>query len=327
MRIPYSKLKAELQLILEVHGMSRDRAAICAGIFSDNSRDGVYSHGLNRFPTFIQMLKDGLVKPMAEPERIAKNGAMEQWDGQLAPGMYTATLAMDRAIDLAREFGLGAVAVRNTNHWMRGGTYGWQAADAGCIGFCTTNTIANMPPWGGTEPTLGNNPLVLAVPRAKGHVVLDMALSQYSYGKMQEYALKEEELPLAGGYDEYGELSRNPTKIREAERPLPIGYWKGSGLSLVLDVLVASLSGGRTVAQISSEAQEAGVSQFFLCMHTPFLDDQICDQIIEFTKTSAPVKTDGKIRYPGESTLHTRQENEAKGIPVDHAIWEQVRKM
>ncbi|GAB2534149.1 3-dehydro-L-gulonate 2-dehydrogenase [Rufibacter soli] len=327
MRIPYSKLKSELQLILEAHGMARDRASLCAGIFADNSRDGVYSHGLNRFPAFLQLVKEGVVHAMAEPERIGGNKAIEQWDGHLAPGMYTATLAMDRAIDLAKEFGLGAVAVRNTNHWMRGGTYGWQAAEAGCIALCTTNTIANMPPWGGTQPTLGNNPLVVAVPRAKGHVVLDMALSQYSYGKMQEYALQEQELPLAGGYDETGELSRDPKRIREAERPLPIGFWKGSGLSLMLDVLVASMSGGRTVAQISGEAQEAGVSQLFLCIHPPFLDDQVCDQIIEFTKTSMPVHPDGKIRYPGEGTLQTRLENEANGIPVEEAIWNQIRKM
>ena len=72
-----------------------------------------------------------------------------------------------RAISIAKENGIGCVVLKNTNHWMRGGTYGWQAADAGCIGICFTNTIANMPPWGGKEPKLGNNPLVIAVPRVR----------------------------------------------------------------------------------------------------------------------------------------------------------------
>src|SRR5207237_10438384 len=100
----------------------------------------------------------------SEPETLSRDGVTENWDGHLAPGMYTATLAMRRAITLAKENSMGCVAVKNTNHWMRGGTYGWQAADAGYIGICVTNTIANMPPWGGKEPRLGNNPLVIAVP-------------------------------------------------------------------------------------------------------------------------------------------------------------------
>ena len=81
---------------------------------------------------------------------------------------------MQRAIALAKENNIGCVTVKNTNHWMRGGTYGWQAADAECIGICITNAIATMPPWGGIKPRLGNNPLVIAVPRTEGHVVLDM---------------------------------------------------------------------------------------------------------------------------------------------------------
>ena len=75
---------------------------------------------------------------------------------------------MARAIALARAHGIGCVALANTNHWMRGGSYGWQAADAGVIGICWTNTLANLPPWGAADPRIGNNPLVIAVPRAAG---------------------------------------------------------------------------------------------------------------------------------------------------------------
>ena len=90
---------------------------------------------------------------------------------------------MERAIALGREHGMGCVALANTNHWMRGGTYGWQAVDAGAIGICWTNTMANLPAWGAAEPRVGNNPLVIAVPHARGPVVLDMAMSQFSSGR------------------------------------------------------------------------------------------------------------------------------------------------
>jgi 3-dehydro-L-gulonate 2-dehydrogenase len=84
---------------------------------------------------------------------------------------------------------------------MRGGTYGWQAAEAGVIGICWTNTMPNLPPWGGGEPCLGNNPLVIAVPRKGGHVVLDMAMSQFSYGALESYRSRGEMLPVDGGFD------------------------------------------------------------------------------------------------------------------------------
>ncbi|WP_162055301.1 3-dehydro-L-gulonate 2-dehydrogenase [Pontibacter pamirensis] len=324
MKVSFEELKAEFERVLLKLDFEEERAAMCARIFAGNSRDGVYSHGLNRFPVFVQMVKDGLIDVDAEPEKVGQNGVTEQWDGHLAPGMYTATKAMQRAIALAKENGMGCVAVKNTNHWMRAGTYGWQAADAGCIGICATNSIANLPPWGGNEPRLGNNPLVVAIPRKEGHIVLDMAISQFSYGKLQEYELKGKELPVDGGYDEQGQLTKDPAQIRETERSLPIGFWKGSGLSLVLDVLVSSLSGGRSVKQITEAGNEAGVSQFFLCIDASSLDDSISNRIIAYTKTSGVMDDGGEIRYPGESSLATRHRNQKEGIPVNEEIWKQV---
>ncbi len=231
---------------------------------------------------------------------------------------------MERAIHLAKSNGLACVAIRNTNHWMRGGTYGWQAADQGCIAVCSTNTIANMPPWGGTTPTLGNNPLVIAVPGPNGHIVLDMALSQYSYGKLQEYEINNQTLPVDGGYDENGTLSKDPAAIRASKRPLPIGYWKGSGLSLMLDILVAGLSGGRSVAQITSTGQEYGLSQFFLCIDAKGIDNNMLEEIIAFTKNSSPSGITKDVRYPGERTLLNRSKSETEGINVNEKIWQEV---
>src|ERR1700744_2110053 len=174
MRVSFAELEAQFLRVLGRLGFDPHKASHCARIFAQNSEDGVYSHGLNRFPAFVRSVCDGLVNVEAEPEIVRTSGCIEYWDGGQGPGMYIASLAMGRAIGLAKKGGMGAVSVRNTNHWMRGGTYGWQAAEAGCIGVCATNTIANMPAWGSTEPRLGNNPLVIAVPREKGAVVLDM---------------------------------------------------------------------------------------------------------------------------------------------------------
>lgn len=305
----------------------KETAATCATIFASNSRDGVYSHGLNRFPVFVQHIKKGIVKPDATPILLDKMGAIERWDGNFAPGMTNATQSMNRAIELAKDNGIGCVAIKNTNHWMRGGTYGWQAADAGCIGICFTNATANMPAWGGNKPVLGNNPLVIAIPRAEGHVVLDMAMSQFSYGKMQEYELKNETLPFPGGYDEQDNLSMDPAAIRKTKLALPIGFWKGSGLSLVLDLLAVALSGGRSTAKITQDEYESGVSQCFICLQQPDMHSALIEEILAFTKSSAPASSQKSVSYPGERTLQTRLENEKNGIPVNPEIWEQLKNM
>ena len=326
MRIPYDDLKAEFKRILIKENFPEVKAELCATIFAQNSRDGVYSHGLNRFPSFVKQIKEGLIDVNSEPEKINQFGFIEQWDGHRGPGMYVATKAMQRAIDNSKQHSVGIVAVKNTNHWMRGGAYGWQAAESDCIGICSTNTIANMPPWGGKEPRLGNNPLIIAIPRTAGHVVLDMALSQFSYGKMQEYDLRSEQLPFAGGYDSEDNLTNNPKEIMKSKRSLPIGYWKGSGLSLLLDILISTLSDGNTVADITRSGQEIAISQVFMCIYKKDLNESIINDILSFTKSSAVVK-DNKIQYPGERTLQTRKENLVKGIPVVENIWHKIKEM
>jgi 3-dehydro-L-gulonate 2-dehydrogenase len=192
----------------------------------------------------VTTIRNGSVDLHARPERVSAHGGLERWDGRAGPGNLNAAACMQRAIELSREHGLGAVALGNTNHWMRGGSYGWQAAEAGVIGICWTNTMANLPPWGATVPLVGNNPLVIAVPRPDGHVVLDMAMSQFSYGALAAYRSRDEALPVIGGYGPDGEPTRDAAAIEATGRLLPIGFWKGSGLALLLDMVAALLSGG-----------------------------------------------------------------------------------
>jgi 3-dehydro-L-gulonate 2-dehydrogenase len=334
LRIPYDDLYAALHRAMEHLGLRGDRAALCARLFAETTRDGVYTHGLDRFPRFAEMVANGSIDVNAEPTRVAGAAALERWDGHLGPGNLNAFTAMERAIALARQYGLGAVALANTNHWMRGGSYGWLAADAGVFALCWTNTLANLPAWGAAAPTLGNNPLVIAVPRPAGaHVVLDMAMSQFSYGSLAAYSARGAQLPVPGGYDLAGELTRDPAAIEASKRALAIGYWKGSGLSLVLDMLAAMLSGGLAAHQIPQEStRESGLSQVFLAINpsapsapSTFATrqelDRIAAGILDSLRAAVPVDPARPVRYPGEQTLRLRQENMKLGVPVDPAVW------
>ena len=329
MQIPFEKLKSEFKRVLLSLHFDEEHAERSATIFAENSRDGVYTHGLNRFPTFVQYVKDGLIVPNAKPTRTGGFDAIEQWDGHLGAGILNASFCMNRAINLAHQYSIGCVAIKNTNHWMRGGTYGWQAADAGLIGICFTNTIANMPPWGGIDARLGNNPLVIAIPRKGGHIVLDMAISQYSFGKLNLYKSKNEQLPLPGGYDKDGSLTTDPGEIIESLRPLPIGFWKGSGLSLVLDLLATVLSQGRSTGDVTNGGSESGVSQVFICIKPDagIKTDELIKNILDYTKSSRTEGEGKEILYPGENTLRTRRKSLAEGVWVDEKIWGTVTQL
>src|SRR6266852_4078724 len=329
-RVPYEEVLDVLCRVLLKLEFTPERARLCAQLFADTSRDGVYSHGLDRFPRFVRGIRKGLVDIHAAPQLMSTHGSLERWNGNRGPGNLNAWQSMARAIALSHQHGIGCVALANTNHWMRGGTYGWQAAAAGVIGICWTNTMPNLPPWGAISPRVGNNPVIIAVTRPKGHVVLDMAMSQFSYGALASYRSRGETLPLDGRFDSQGRLPRDPGAIEASNRPLPMGFWKGSGLALMLDLLVTLLSGGKASYQLEPVPErETRVSQVFIAIdssspHSAATASQVADEIIEHFQSPA-YSAGERVRYPGYRVLQTRRENLANGIPVEPFIWQQLQ--
>ncbi|HEX8190214.1 MAG TPA: 3-dehydro-L-gulonate 2-dehydrogenase [Pyrinomonadaceae bacterium] len=328
MRVSYDELHGAFRRVLLKVGFEQGRAELCARLFAETDRDGVYTHGLRRFPRFLEMIGKGVVDVNARPARVEAHGALERWDGRSGPGSLNAHESMARAVGLSRQNGVGCVALRNTNHWMRGGSYGWQAADAGALAFCWTNTLPNLPPWGSARPLLGNNPLVIAVPRPAGHVVLDMAMSQFSYGALAAYRERGEQLPVAGGFDAEGRLTQDPTAIEESLRPLPVGFWKGSGLALLLDMAAALLSAGLATHQIPQDPlEETRLSQVFLAFDLARLGGtEAASRIADDIVGNLQAEGGEGVRYPGERTLNIRRENVERGIPVEPSVWEQVKR-
>jgi len=329
-RVTYAELHETVRRALEAAGLAPERAGLCARLIADSSRDGVHSHGLNLVPRLIRMIRAGVVDAHALPTRVSAPGAVERWDGHRGVGALNAYHCMATALAIARRHGIGCVALANTNHWMRGGTYGWQAAEAGAIGICWTNTLPNLPPWGAAEPLVGNNPIVVAVPRPNGHLVVDMALSQFSYGALAGYRSRGETLPVPGGFDGRGEMTRDPAAIEASKRPLPIGFWKGSALSIVLDAIAAMLSGGRATHQIAAgPEEETGLSQVFIAIDVASTVDRdaaaIADAIV--AHLDRPSADGGIVRYPGQRTLETRRRQLVEGIEVDLSSWQFLRSI
>jgi len=294
--------------------------------------DGIYTHGVNRFPVFVQYVKAGHVLPNAIPTLVHKFGGMEQWNGNQGPGTLNAIHATDSAMKLASEFGIGCVGLANTNHWIRGGTYGWHAAKAGFVFIGITNTIGAMPAWGAVDIRLGNNPFVMALPYKDEAIVLDMAMSQYSYGAMELLVYKNEKLPMHGGFNKEGKLTNDPAEIIASRRALPIGYWKGAGMSLLLDILTTVLSGGFAGYEITKSKIETNISQLFITIDISKLSNhslisKTVEGIIDDYHQSEKADASKKITFPGERVLQSRKRNLANGIPVLKKVWDKIMEL
>lgn len=325
-RVGFNKLRSVLEVHLKKAGFDDEKARALARVFSENELSGKTSHGINRFPEFLNSIEKGLIDVNAKPVWVKSIRSIEQWDGNSGAGPLNALHCTDRAMELAQEYGIGCVALKNTNHWLRGGTYGQRASEAGFVFIGWSNTKPNMPAWGSKEVRLGNNPLVIAAPGPTAPVVLDMAMSQYSYGQMEVYAKQGEKLPYTGGYDTKGNLTHDPESILKSGRPLPAGLWKGAGLAFVLDLLATLLSGGQSTADIGAQKEEWGISQVFIAfsLNMTGTEDEAKDivrAILEDFHTSGNNEYE-TIYYPGEKSAKTRRDNLTDGIPVDRNFWE-----
>lgn len=330
-KIPYDTAKETLKKALIQAGLSKEKAEICATIHTQSSADGVESHGLNRVPRFVDYVTKGLVDPEGEPELIGAKGAVENYDGHLGVGITNAIFCADRAMELAKEHGIGCVALKNTSHWMRGGTYAWRMAEAGFMGISWINTESCMPMWGSDEPGVGNNPFCIAIPREDGPIVLDMAMSQYAYGKLGVYRLAGKKLPYPGGFDKDGNLTDDPGAIEESQRILPTGYWKGSSMAIALDLAAALMANGKSGLNMDEEGNGScvGCCQIFLAFD-PYLFgakeeiQTMLNKRVAAADASHPEKEGTSVSCPGERTIKTRKRSMEDGINVEELIWNQI---
>jgi 3-dehydro-L-gulonate 2-dehydrogenase len=334
MRVSFDAMKEEIKRVFEKYGMSADKAEICARIHTESSNDGIYSHGSNRVARFVDYVKKGWVDLDAGPSLEKEFGAVRVYNGNMGPGILNALYATDRAMELADRYGIGMVGLKNTTHWMRGGTYGLYAARKGYIAISWTNTESCMPPWGGKDCKLGNNPFVMAMPGEKDPIMLDMAMSLYAYGKLQVTRLAGQKLPFPGGFDKDGNITDIPELIEESMRILPMGYWKGSSFSFMLDVLGAVLTDGIGAADIDKIGKGScgGASQVFIIIDPRRTTDTVIlqktlEKAIAYIKSSAPAENSREILAPGDDYIRAREDHMQNKIFVDDGVWEEIRSL
>lgn len=330
--VPLDKLKNEYKRILLARNMQDDLADRLAGAFVEMANEGTYSHGINRFPVFIGQVDAGQIQLNNVPKCTNAIGALEQWDCQFGPGVLNGLICSDRAMELAKKHGIGFVAMKNSNHWMRGGAYAIRMAREGFAAIASTNSIAVMPAWGGKDHRLGTNPLIMAVP-GNPPVLVDCSMSQYSYGQLEIAHLNDRELPVVGGYDNDGKLTKDPHVLWENKRILPMGFWKGSSMSLVLDMIITSVTGGFSVPELTEDqGGEFGVSQFLMAIDlSQTIDKDILEQKMErirdYMLASEPAE-EGKVMVAGsEIEAYIEKHKQQGGIDIHEEIWEKIQQL
>ena len=336
MRLSFEEIQQEIKRVFMKYGLTEEKADICARIHTESTYDGIYSHGTNRVARFVDYIQKGWVDVNADPTLEKDCGAIRVYNGNMGPGVLNALYGADRAMELADQYGIGMVGLKNTTHWLRGGTYGLYAARKGYIAIMWTNTEACMPPWGAKECRLGNNPFVMAVPGPDGGpaLQLDMAISQYAYGKLQVTRLAGKKLPFPGGFDKDGNITDDPGAIEESMRIMPIGYWKGSSFSFMLDILSSILTDGVGAVDLNAETKGScgGCSQVMIVIDpkktttTEHMSETI-KRAIEYIKSAELAENSKGIMAPGEDYVQFNKDHDENGIFVDDSVWAEIKAL
>lgn len=241
--------------IYAAEGMPPADAHLAADTLVQADLWGHQSHGVMRLPWYVARLRAGTARAVAQPEYVTDAGAVAVIDGHDAMGQVLTAHAAEDVLRRARKHGIGAVALRNSNHFGTAMYYTRKAADHGCIMFLTTNASPAMAPWGGLDKLVGNNPWSWAAPAGRhAPMVLDIANTAVARGKIYQAQQRGTPLPPGWAVDVHGEPTTSPSEAL-AGLIQPMGGHKGYAISVLMDVLAGVLTGSGFGPAISGPYQ------------------------------------------------------------------------
>jgi LDH2 family malate/lactate/ureidoglycolate dehydrogenase len=316
--------------ILIAHRVPADRAALIASALLLADLRGVDTHGINRLPGYIDRALARVVQPAPELTFVAKAPTMALLDAKNTFGFVAGMLAVDKCIDMAKIYGMGMVAVRNSNHYGMGATYVLRAVRQGFACFAFTNASKAMPPWGGAEALLGTSPFAVGVPGGgEGDFVLDMSPCVAARGKIRKAARRGESIPQDYALDSEGRRTTDPIAALNGV-VLPMGGPKGSGLAMMMDIFGGVMSGSAFAGEVNDQYKvmdkPQNVGHWFLVFRPEvFLDGGVVEfrERMDFLlkKVKGCKKADGfeRIYVSGEIEAELEGKRLQQGIPYTQA--------
>jgi (2R)-3-sulfolactate dehydrogenase (NADP+) len=314
MRFSTELIRQQLIQACVQRGMAPDHAAHVAEILVEAELEGLGSHGLSRFPTFVAQLDAGSLNAAPEIRCERSRPAVVLLDGDRGPGPVAAMEAVRRAAALAREAGIGMVAVRRAGHVGPLSSYVKRLAQAGLCGLAVANTPPAMAPWNGHRVVLGTNPIAFAAPVDPDPLVVDLALSVTARGKILRAAREGQPIPEDWAVDAEGRPTRDPHAALKGAL-LPAGGAKGYALAVMVEVLAGALAGGILSADLPRPWESPGEPSLpgflLLALDTGPFDrgDALIRDLVGSIEAAGG-------RVPGTRRARMRAERERDGVPI-----------
>jgi L-2-hydroxycarboxylate dehydrogenase (NAD+) len=325
-RYPVPALHAFIGTALESCGVPSDDAATTATRMLDADQRGMGGHGILRLPGYVKRVRAGGYNLQPDIRTVRETPVSALVDGDNGLGQVVMTQAARIATDKATASGLAWVGVRGSNHAGAGGVYASMALEHDLIGIYLAIGNANhMPPWGGLDMLLSTNPIAVAIPAGEEPpLVLDMATTQVSYGRVKVAADRHETMPEGWMVDRQGRPLTDPTRSGEGFL-VPIGGYKGYGLNLVIGALAGLLNGaalGSEVVDFNQDFATPTNTGHTLIAVRPDLFQPLeefkaaMDRHIRELKWSTPMPGQPPVRVPGDRTPQRVAEMREQGIPL-----------
>jgi len=331
-------------------GVAEEDAKICADVLITADKRGIDSHGINRLkPIYYDRIKAGIQFPVTYFEIIKEGPTTAVVDGHNGMGQVISKKAMDIAIEKAKKFGIGMVAVRNSTHYGIAGYYAIMAVEAGMIGITGTNARPSVAPTFGVENMLGTNPLTFGIPTDEEFpFILDCATSITQRGKIEVYDREEKEIPEGWVIDKNGKTRRDTHQIlKDLQKGVaaltPLGGvgeegagYKGYGYATVVEIFSSALQGGNFMKMLSGMKDGKRVpyrlGHFFIAINiSSFIDlesfKKTAGDILRSLRSSKKMPGQSRIYTAGEKEYLTWLKRKNKGVPLNRELQKEVIEM
>ena len=312
--------------IMAAGGSQAGEAQTVARRLVDSNLVGHESHGVIRVGKYLEWVRAGWLCPNVRPSIVAESDAFAIVDGNRGFGQVVGEYATRLGIDKAARTGIAFIGLRNCGHLGRVGDWAEMAAQAGQVSlhFLNTSGAQRVAPFGGSDRRLSTNPISIGIPLADADpVILDVTTSTVAEGKLMVAVNKGERVPEGWIMDRAGKPTTDPRDFYDGGALLTVGAHKGSGLSIVTDLLAGAVSTGR-----SSDPDDPVLRNNMLSIYiAPHVYDagggvlREARRFVDWVKASPPLDPAQPVLAPGEVERRTRAARLAQGVPLDDKTW------
>lgn len=328
MRMERDGAVAQMSDLLQVYGAPPANAFLQARVLVDAEMKGHPSHGLRRLPRILQRIERGLANPVTEGASHWRSQAALEVDGQRGLGPVVAIAALRQLEQRVGTTGIALAAIRNSNHLGMLAWYVEQAVARGRIAVAMSSSEALVHPHGGTRAMLGTNPLAIAVPTAARPLVLDLATSVVSMGKIHHHAATGQSIPQGWALDAHGQPTTD-AGLAQHGALTPFGDAKGYALGLALELLVAALAGSALAPEVHGtlDADALCNKGDVLILIEPAAAPDLAGRLaayLDAVRASPPAVPDSPVRVPGDEAMRRRDNAALEGFDIDPTLWAEL---